>query len=171
MLKQISAPNLRPLPRLPETENLPSPAIPAIRLSRVFEEREGIEGVEEVGGIGVGGIGEKEGDTTLRTPRQGSQGFPASDRSRRNRDDDRWDRLRYTVWASLPFVDGMTTNELLSVRKLVSELRGYKQRLCGDVVVIPDAWRRYVKYNVATRDDEFYPDVSLLFGYVLLLFE
>lgn len=59
----------------------------------------------------------------------------------------------------LPFINGMTKIEKHTVQKLIQELRKYVRTFCGEVSE-PDGWKKYVKYNRATNDDEFFPDVS-----------
>jgi DENN (AEX-3) domain len=59
----------------------------------------------------------------------------------------------------LPFINGMTPMELRTTQKLVSEIRRYIGTFLGRASE-PNAWKDFVKYNRATNDDEFFPDVS-----------
>ena len=58
----------------------------------------------------------------------------------------------------LPFINGMTHTETVTVRKLLIEIRKYSSTFCNGFSE-PDAWKKYVKYNRLTNDDEFFPDV------------
>jgi hypothetical protein len=58
----------------------------------------------------------------------------------------------------LPFISGMNKEELGSVRKLLAALKKRNEKFCGDMME-PDAWKRYVRFNNITGDDEFYPQV------------
>ena len=69
----------------------------------------------------------------------------------------------------LPFINGMSEKEISIVRKLLTEISKYTSTFCCGFSE-PDAWKKSVKYNRATNDDEFYPDVSqlmLLFSFVI----
>ena len=70
----------------------------------------------------------------------------------------------------LPFINGMTETELRITQKLSLEIRKYNSTFLGRVSE-PNAWKEYVKYNRATNDDEFYPNVRLTFvsAYTLLV--
>ena len=59
----------------------------------------------------------------------------------------------------LPFINGMTKMELQTTQKLLLEIRKYTCTFLGRLYE-PNAWKEFVKYNRATNDDEFYPDVS-----------
>ena len=65
---------------------------------------------------------------------------------------------RPTAPPLLPFVNGMTHTETVTVRKLLLEIRKYSSTFCSGFSE-PDAWKKFVKYNRATNDDEFFPDV------------
>ena len=69
----------------------------------------------------------------------------------------------------LPFINGMTETELHITQKLSLEIRKYNSTFLGRVSE-PNAWKEYVKYNRATNDDEFYPNVRQLFLFSLLIF-
>ena len=62
----------------------------------------------------------------------------------------------------LPFINGMTETELHITQKLSLEIRKYNSTFLGRVSE-PNAWKEYVKYNRATNDDEFYPNVRQSF--------
>ena len=64
----------------------------------------------------------------------------------------------------------MTETELRITQKLSLEIRKYNSTFLGRVSE-PNAWKEYVKYNRATNDDEFYPNVRLTFvsAYTLLV--
>ena len=62
----------------------------------------------------------------------------------------------------LPFINGMTETELHITQKLSLEIRKYNSTFLGRVSE-PNAWKEYVKYNRATNDDEFYPNVRQIF--------
>jgi DENN (AEX-3) domain len=61
--------------------------------------------------------------------------------------------------ALLPFINCMSPMELRTTQKLVSEIRRYIGTFLGRASE-PNAWKDFVKYNRATNDDEFFPDVS-----------
>ena len=67
----------------------------------------------------------------------------------------------------LPFINGMSPMELRTTQKLVSEIRRYIGTFLGRASE-PNAWKDFVKYNRATNDDEFFPDVRASFLTFLL---
>ena len=70
---------------------------------------------------------------------------------------DRSDRCRPPAKLDMQYLTSMSLKERRAVSIIARVLHSHNMQFCGDSVD-PTAWRRYVKYNHSTEEEEFYPN-------------
>jgi len=58
----------------------------------------------------------------------------------------------------IQYLSSMTSKERRAVNQLVRAVYAHNLRFCGDTSGDPTVWRRYVRKNEATGEEEFYPN-------------